>query len=265
MSRIEWPSLTRVLAVIVAAAFFIATVLFVLLNFGFLGTPPEPPEEHGEVAHAELFIEGVLAEFEFEQSLLPIDFAANSLFAIGLGALALLGQGLARLADEDDARGRLVGAAFLLGGGLGAAAQLMWLGVEPVATSTQLCECGLRAEEIMARLMILNVTGGIQLWLVDGGLVAVAVGLVAAAAVGREAGMGNGWFWFSLLLAALLLVGVLVDVGSMMAPIDVPVGAIITALVAGIMVPIWAIWLARRSPDLRWEAPDEASEVTPAL
>jgi hypothetical protein len=254
VTRIEWPTLARILAWIVAASFVIAAVVYALFVFELLGTPPPPQED---------FIEGTLDFFEFDQTLWPIEFTGTALFAVGFLALAGLGPVLGRLADPDDGRRGLVTAAFLGAGGLGAASQLLWLGVKPVATSTQYCECGLLAEEIMARLMILNATGSVQSLLVSGASLLVAIGLVAGGSLGRDAGMPAAWWWLSLATAA---VGVVAAILQVFCPcivgIDLPVGAISVVLLAGLLFPIWAVWLAMRAWDI-W-TPEAEVEVEPA-
>jgi hypothetical protein len=138
-----------------------------------------------------------------------------------------------------------VTAAFLGAGGLGAASQLLWLGVKPAATSTQYCECGLLAEEIMSRLMVLNAAGSAQTWLVSGASLLAAVGVVTGGSLGREAGMPAAWLSLSLVTAALAVVAAVLPIFGLF-PIDV----LAVAFVAGILVPIWAISLATRAWDV---------------
>lgn len=93
----------------------------------------------------------------------------------------------------------------------------------------------------MSRLMALNIVGGVQTWLVGGALLAVAIGLVTAGRRGREAGMPTGWLWLSVLIAALALVGMVLPLFRVF-----PLDALLVVLIAGILVPIWAVWLAAR-------------------
>jgi hypothetical protein len=137
--------------------------------------------------------------------------------------------------------------------------------VKPVATSTQYCDCGLLAEEIMARLMILNATGSVQSWLVSGAALVVAVGVAAGGALGREAGMPAAWWWLSLATAAMGVVAAVLQVFCLCVfGIDVPLNVLATALVAGIMLPIWAVWLAMRAWDIWTPEAEVEVEVAPA-
>jgi hypothetical protein len=237
MSRIEWPSLARVLAWTVAVAFVGGTVLVVILSSGLIGSPQE---------HLEDFIDSIIADFAYQQTLWPFELLGTTLFAVGFLALGALGPALGRLAAPDDARQGLVTAAFLGAGGLGTASQLLWIGTRAVAISPQYCDCGLRAEEIMSRLMALNIVTSVQALLISGAMVAAAVGLVTAAALGREHGMPMGWWWLSWVAAVVALVGAVVPLLRVY-----PVDLVIIALVAGILVPIWALWLASRA-DAVW-------------
>lgn len=83
------------------------------------------------------FIEFKLAQFAWEEERWVLDFPASALFAIGFLGLAGLGSAVARLADTSDSRRSLVASSFVLGGGFGAASQLLWIGAKPIATSTR--------------------------------------------------------------------------------------------------------------------------------
>ena len=250
MTRFEWPTLARALGWIVAVAFVGQTVLFLLLSLGAFGQPPEPAGE---------FTDNVLADFEFQQTQWPIEFTATALSAIGFLALGGLGAVVGRLAAATDARRGLVSAAFLMAGVLGAVAELMWLGAKPIATSPQYCECGLLAEELMSRIMGLNIVSGIHTWLLSGAVFAAAAGLVGAGGLGREAGMPTGWWWLALITAVFALVGAVLPLFGYLYPWDL----YFISLLAGVLVPVWAGWLALRARDI-WATSDaipDAAEV----
>ncbi len=67
----------------------------------------------------------------------------------------------------------------------------------PFLTSPELCECGLREHEIMAREVVINTLFGVQLWLVVGALVLAAPGVLLAGSLGADAGMPPAWRWLS--------------------------------------------------------------------
>lgn len=231
MNGLSWSSLVRGLAWILAIAFFISAVLSALLGFDVLAPPPERGED---------FIQFILDLFRWEQGRWPIDFVQSALGAIGFLALGALAPALRRLTVPEDGRRGLVGTFFLSAGLLGAASQLVWIGAKPIATSPQYCDCGFLQEEIMSRLMILNVVGGVVAWLLNGALLALAVGLVFVARLGQRAGMPVGWHWLSLVIAALSLLGVAISF------VDIrPVNALLVLLIGGALAPAWALWMSR--------------------
>ena len=243
MGPIPWSSATRVAALLVTAFFVAATVLQAVIAFELLG-----PRPGGGVD----FIDEVLAGFRWEQERWPIEFAATALYAAGFIALGALGTLLAGLAAPSDARRSLVRAAFLGSAGVGLASQLLWLGVKPIATNPELCECGLRAEEIMSRLMILNATDGTLTWMTTGAILLAAIGAVLVAPVGRRVGMPIAWVWLSVAIAIL---GPLAAV--LRAFETYPVDVVVIIAVAGIVVPIWALWIGIRAATIA--APTEVA------
>ena len=253
MSNWRWADTVRVLSLLMAAFFFVAAVLTAVLQFELTGhPPPEPPD----------FLDGIIAFFRWDTDRWPIDFAGTLLAGIGFVVFGALGVVLSRLATPADARRTVIAALMVIGATLGAASQLLWIGVKPVATSPQLCECGLRAEEIMSRLMILNVAGGVQAWLNNGAIVLMAIGVLIVAGLVRRAGASSGWVWFSYLLV----------IGAVLAPIlgelhAEPYDLISFFVLAAILVPGWALWLAIEAPRLTPpdapDAPDEPIEELP--
>jgi len=241
MSRMEWSSLARVLAWTLAITFFFGTVTVLLLSFEVFGSSPPPKPD---------FADRIVADFEFQQSQWPIDLAGTAAFAIGFLALGGLGPVLGRLADADDGRRGLVTASLLAAGGLGTAAQLLWIGSAPVVTDPHYCECGLLADELMSRITVLNVLQGVQTWLTSGAIVAAAPGVIVAGRLGREAGMPGGWLLVSLALAVVGVIAAVLPVANIS-----DVSLLLIALIAGVLFPVWAIWLALRALDL-WPGPE---------
>ena len=209
-------------------------------------------------------VDGIVASFAWEQSRWPIDFAGSLLVALGFLAFGGVGVLLARLADVTDTRRTLIAAAMVFGATLGIASQLFWIGVKPVATSSQYCDCGFRAEEIISRLNTLNVAGSVQTWLNNGAIVALAVGVLMAVGLARRAGISRGWAVISYLLV----------IGAVLSPVldelhAYPFNLISFLALIGLLIPAWALWLAVEAPSLtarrtrrtqrRW--PPEATSV----
>lgn len=250
MSSWRWADAVRVLSLLMAAFFFVAAILTAVLQFELTGhPPPEPPD----------FLDGVMAFFRWDSERWPIDFAGTLLAGLGFVTFGAVGVLLSRLAQPADARRTVVASLMVIGATLGAASQLLWIGVKPVATSPQLCECGLRAEEIMSRLMILNVAGGVQAWLNNGAIVLLAIGVLVVTALVRRAGASSGWVWFSYLLV----------IGAVLVPIFgelhlEPFDLYSFFVLAAILVPGWALWLAIEAPKLAPpDVPPEPMEAMP--
>ena len=135
--------------------------------------------------------------------------------------------------------------------------QLFWIGVKPVAADPQFCDCGFRAEEIISRLNTLNIAGSIQLWLNNGAIVALGIGVLLAAGLVRRAGISRGWVWLSYLLV----------IGAVLSPIlgelhAEPYDLISFFVLVALLIPAWALWLAIEAP--RLTGPDAIpNEVAP--
>lgn len=237
VGRIEWASAARVLGWVIGISLLVGAITRMALESGLLGMPPEPPTDD--------FVDRILTIYAFRSSLWPIEFTSFVAFAIGFAALAALGPVLGRLASDDDARGGLVMVTLFGLGGLGLASQLLQIGSTPFLTSPELCDCGLREHEIMAREVVINAIFGVQLWLVVGALVLAVPGLWFAGSLGADAGMPQAWRWLSVLIALLSIVL------AVLALLEAfPFDQYVLGLTAGILVPIWAIWLASRSREV---------------
>ena len=202
MDRLAWPTAVKVIVGLMVAGMVAGTVLFIVQVYELTGPFPA---ETGD------FVEDIQAGNEFITAHYPFDFAQGALFAMGFAALGLLGPLLARLASPGDSRGSILSGTLLLAGGLGVAAQLVFIGATPIATSPQYCDCGFLVEELMSRLMAYNIVQGIQTWLINGAIIATAAGLLIVARPGVRAGMPVGWAYLGYLTA---LAGIIVVVLS---------------------------------------------------
>ena len=237
MPRLEWGPTVRVLSLLTAAFLVAAAVIWTDVVFGWLTGPPP----FGGID----FLDERMRDWAWQYSRWPEEFAATALFALGFLALAGVGVLLAQLGDRTDARRPLVGAAFLGAGGIGAASQLIWLGVKPFATQPHYCDCNFRAEEIWSRMVLMDGTNEAQLWLVIGAILLAAAAMLLVAGLGRDSGMSSAWVWLSFIIAAMGVVTVVL--GALNAW---PFNQIFILIVAGALVPIWAILLAIAAPRL---------------
>jgi hypothetical protein len=171
-----------------------------------------------------------------------IDQQTNTLALIAtLGALgvfviaALLGAVLRPLVSSGSARDVMT-VVFLLGGVIGVAAQLVNIGVNQAATYGY-CDCGYKAEELIAQDYALGVGWTVQFWLALGAITIVGVG---AAVAGRLVAISPLWTTLSYLIAIALFLGIALQLLGQGNFADIVIG-----ITSGIAVPIWAILLAR--------------------
>jgi hypothetical protein len=245
MTDTAWRTWTARLGWLTAATFLAGSAVFLYLSFAV--PPPEPPPDA-------TFVDNLLAEFEDAQARRLPDFASSLLFTAGFAALAALGAMLRHVLGRDDPRTMLGTVAFLLAGAVGVASQLIYMGGTEVATNPEYCDCGFLAEEIISRGMIHFAINGIVRWMTDGFTVLFALGLFAVASAASASGtMPVAWVAFSRLLA---IAGLAVVVWTHVAvPMLIQagyedldywlIGGLISAVIAGILVPVWAAWLAR--------------------
>ena len=83
------------------------------------------------------------------------------------------------------------------------------------------------------------------LWIVIGATVLLAAAAVLVAPIGRAAGMPVGWVWLTYALAAATLIS---DALAVLRAY--PFDQLSLLLVAGVMIPLWALWLAIRADSL---------------
>jgi hypothetical protein len=121
------------------------------------------------------------------------------------------------------------------------------MAAHPIATGAQYCDCGFLHEELMSRLMTHNILQGVQTWLTNAAVVGVALGLVISARPGVRAGMPVGWAYLGYLIALAAFLDVILWWFQFQ---SYPWNLVTSGVIAAILVPAWAIWLAMRSDDL---------------
>jgi hypothetical protein len=237
-------SIPRGLAWTLAITFIVGTIIILLLALNI--SAPEPQFHEGD----NVLVDNILVDLANQQQRWPQDVLANVLFAIGFAAVGGLGTTLPHRLGAADDRGRLMASAFVMAATLGVVAELTYLGVKEMSINAQYCECALRDPQLISRAEALNGVVNLQGWLTDGFSVLFGLGLFAAAALARStAAMSAGWRtytrWMGIAAIAFVLIGrLLTFVGSDTLDLNT-ISALLIAIVAGILTPIWAIWTAR--------------------
>lgn len=226
---INWRTPMSTLGWVAALVLIVATLLTIVLRFNLTGEPPLRAEGTD-------FVDFVVTRLAWDRGRLPLELSASLLFAIAFVALAAVGSLLGAAIPDTD-RGRVIAAAFVVAGVLGAAAQLVHVGAVTIASEPTICDCGYRAEEIIGRLQAMHVADGQRTWLTHGAFMVGSVGFFLAA---NRRG-GSVWRGLSTATGALLLLAVLVEVIGIET-----VPELVVLATVGILIPAWAIAIARR-------------------
>jgi len=134
---------------------------------------------------------------------------------------------------------------LVVAGIVGVVANLVSMGLGEAATAGY-CDCGYRTEEIIAQNYALNVGRAASDWLSIGAVTLVGLGVAAA---GRVVTVSSLWRTLSYLIAIVLILAAVLRALAAFVLIEAidpfQISALATALAAGVLVPIWAILLAR--------------------
>jgi hypothetical protein len=176
------------------------------------------------------------------------------LFAVALGAIALLGRLLAALGPGGDGRGNLMASALFGGGLLGVASQLIHVGSQQMAVDVAYCDCGFKVQETISQAWGLTLIQGAESWLVNGAIVLIAIGVAIAGVAFAGVVQSASWQAFSWLTALVALLAVVtsgLELGG-------DLNQWLIAFVGGILLPLWLVLLIR---GLRPAASGEPSQA----
>jgi hypothetical protein len=230
---------------LLAATFFVASIITILVSQHI--TAPAP-----KIAPDAQLPDIIFANFEATQAAWLQLVASAVLFSIGFLAIAVLGPTLRSLLDRSDPRATRLAVFLVVAGVIGILSQIIYLAAQDVAAQPHYCQCDYAAPELISRGAVLDVLSGVQGWLVDTFSLLFAIGLLAAAGLGRKAAWPAGLVRTSQVLALLGLAAVAWDriATPLLANANVSldyegIGFAIVGLLAGIGTPLWALLLAR--------------------
>jgi hypothetical protein len=229
----RWLAGALVVLAIVAAAFN------VFFTFGIV-VPPPPPET-GD------FLSQLEANRLGDQAIFPYVFV-ESVATLGLFlVVALIGAALRPWVVAGSQRD-LMTLLFVVGGTIGVAANGIKIAASNAATFGY-CDCGFKTEELIAQDYALTIGFMAFLWLQ---LAAITLTGVAVAVAGRMVDVSPAWRTLSYVIAGVVLLAVLVRTAAAFVFVTAfdpfQVTDLLIALATGILVPIWAILLARAVP-----------------
>jgi hypothetical protein len=227
-------SLVRLLAFVAAICFVAATLLFLGLTLNLFVANPQFPDS------ADLPTR-LLGSIDARHASWPFDFVSALLFGAAFAAIALLGRLLTLVGPSGDGRSNLAGSALFGGGLLGLASQLIHIGSQQVAIDIPYCDCGFKVQETISQYWGLTLIQGAESWLVNGATVFLAIGIALASAALAGVVRSPGWRSVSWLTALVAIISVALSGLELGGDVD----QLLIAVLGGILLPLWAILLAR--------------------
>jgi hypothetical protein len=237
----------RWLAWTVGILFLLGTVLQLVDFWNLYSTPPA-----GTPAN---MVEGRLAAQDYRVAIWPIFAVGNLAFAVGFIALVGVGLALAARLERVDPRRIVIPMTFAVAGVLGAVGQLMIIGAAQVTVDLAYCDCGFKNEEVVSQIWGQMLIQGASEWLVSTAAVLAAIGIVGVALALRRR-MPAGWDIISWLTA----IGLIATVVVQLLEVGGDLGTYLLAIVTGVLVPIWSIWLGASFRDAVGSEPGAEAE-----
>ncbi len=231
----SWTAL-RVLLVVFAICLVVATLLSLALGFDLLVQPPALDDSLDLPAR-------LLALQPFREAQWPYDMAASLLFVVGFGALTLAAGPIADLGGTDP-RASVLRSAIIASGLTGVISGLLYIGATQVTIALQYCDCGYKTEESISQFWAINIVQGASNWVSYGAIVfgAIAVALSVAVLGGRV--RWRAWTWVGWSAVVFLLLSIVLHEVS-----DSPAGDLVVSVATAILLPVWALILARDPGD----------------
>ena len=216
---------------VVAVSFVLAVILVFVDRLNLVATPPELPEAN--------MVERSNATVGYRQAIWPVYLWTNLLYALGFAAIvAFAGAIVGSLGRRFAVFAALAG----LGGTIGAIAGIIPIGSVESAVWLGYCDCGFKEQEIVSQIWASMVTQDISEWLLRAAGVTLAVAVLVLVRDARDLVSPALRAWTYLTAAALLLAPVL----GFVSPERLgDVADLLGAGIAGILVPVWAIWVGR--------------------
>jgi hypothetical protein len=223
--------LVRWLAWSVGVLFLVGTVLQLVDFFNLYTTPPDLPESLN-------MVEFRLAVQDYRIAIWPIFLLSNLATGIGFMGVTALGLALAGHVANDNPHRVAIVAGLGMAGIFGAVAQLLIIGVTQPTIDGAYCDCGFKETEIVSQIWAQQLAESASRWLTNAAGVLAAIGVAAAGTAFRDR-MPAAWNVFSW----LTVIGLVAAVAIPFLQINPDLDFWVLAAVAGVLVPIWAIWL----------------------
>jgi hypothetical protein len=228
---------------IVAITFILGTALLYVDRLNLVATPPQLPESANMVDHQ-------LGSVEYRQAIWPVFLWTNLLFAVGFVAVVAFSAAVrSRAAGMGGLP--LFGAFATTGGTIAAVASIIPIGASNAAVWQGYCDCGFKDTEIVSQIWAQMIALDISDWFYRVASVILALGLVTLVREAPALMPSPLRSWTYLTGIALVIVAAL----GVVQRTDPIAEELLSALVGLVLVPVWAVWLAR----VVERAPGEAS------
>jgi hypothetical protein len=217
---------------ILAGGFILGTVLRYLDRLNLVATPPDLPDAN--------MVDRTLRLTDYFHAIWPVFLWTNLGFAIGFVAVVAFAFNLAAATRVPGGVPTFKSMAAV-GGIIGAIASIIPIGAAEGKVFVQYCDCGFKETEIVSQLWAQMVAEDIGSWFLRVAGVTLAIALIALLREGRSLVPPLLRTWTSITAIALIVAAVAAATEVLSSDaVDV-----LTSLTAAILVPVWAIWLAR--------------------
>jgi len=222
---------------VIAIAFIAGTLLTYVDRLNLFATPPNVPDTAN-------MVDRTIANAQYREAIWPVFLWTNLAFAIGFAAAVVFAWVIA-------ARARVAGgmpvfkALAAVGGTISAIAAVMSIGSVNSAVWQLYCDCGFKEQEIISGIWAGTVMQDTSDWLSRFAGIVLAIGLVALVREGSVllSPLLRTWTYISALVIAL--VAILPAIGGQV-PIPETLVELLQTAAGLILIPVWAVWLARR-------------------
>jgi hypothetical protein len=217
---------------ILTAAFVLAVLLRLADQFNLFATPPDLPNSN--------MVTRTLGSHDYFVAIWPVFLWTNLLFGIGFLAVVAFAANVA--AATNVAGGIPTFKSLAAAGGvIGAISSIIPIGAAEAKVFVQYCDCGFKETEVVSQLWAQMVSEDIANWFLRVAGVVLAVALIALLREGPDLVPPLLRTWTYITVIALILAPVIATI-ELLTPDAVDM---LTAVTAAILVPVWAIWLAR--------------------
>lgn len=221
----------RWLAWSVGLLFLAGTLLRLVDFFNLYASPPDIPETLN-------MVERRLAVQGYRVSIWPIFALGNLAIGTAFIAVSALGLQLWRRLSSDSSQRLGIAAGLGMAGIFGAVGQLLIVGAAQPTIDSPYCDCGFKETEIVSQIWAQQLIEGASNWLLIAASILGAIGVAAAGTAFRDR-MPASWNIVSWITALGLVAAAVIPLLQINPDLDFWVSVV----VAGLFVPIWAIWL----------------------